>query len=307
MNIKEIAYRIENPESIHQDEIVELEKLTEKYPYSQIFSILYLKGLKKSGSINLEEELIKHTYKITDRIRLYELIHSESREIEIIKVDEKLVESTYEQPSEHIEEKIKPEKEDEVEKQIQNNPITDLTVENNEDLKEDSKPIEIPSNELDKQVLHHILASNYSLKELSSEEEKQLKERKTEIKADKESNLEVKHESEVHPTRSFTSWLKSSSTENTDKNEDPEHVSKMEDLSGSKEKPKAEFFSPVKIAKESLDEKKLPVSETLAKIYVLQGNYPKAIDAYDQLILTNPEKKVFFANQIQELRKKIST
>ncbi|NBX81313.1 MAG: hypothetical protein EBQ94_13240, partial [Flavobacteriales bacterium] len=57
------------------------------------------------------------------------------------------------------------------------------------------------------------------------------------------------------------------------------------------DKPKKEFFSPSKKAKESVDENKMPVSETLAKIFALQGNYPKSIYVYEQLILIFPEKK----------------
>jgi hypothetical protein len=45
----------------------------------------------------------------------------------------------------------------------------------------------------------------------------------------------------------------------------------------------------------------------LAKIFALQGNYPKAIYAYEQLMLSNPEKKIFFASQIKELKKKLNT
>jgi len=72
------------------------------------------------------------------------------------------------------------------------------------------------------------------------------------------------------------------------------------------EKPKREFFSPVKKAKESLNEETLPVSETLAKIYQMQGNISKAIYVYQQLSLIIPEKKTYFASQIKSLKKKLN-
>ena len=61
------------------------------------------------------------------------------------------------------------------------------------------------------------------------------------------------------------------------------------------------------LAKESIDENKMPVSETLAKIFALQGNYPKSIYVYEQLILIFPEKKSFFATQIKNLKKKLNS
>jgi hypothetical protein len=45
-------------------------------------------------------------------------------------------------------------------------------------------------------------------------------------------------------------------------------------------------------------------TETLAEIYVKQGNYPKAIIIYEQLMLSNPEKKVFFASRINYIKQK---
>ena len=51
----------------------------------------------------------------------------------------------------------------------------------------------------------------------------------------------------------------------------------------------------------------MPVSETLGKIFELQGNYPKAIFVYEQLLLANPEKKTYFAARIEELNKKINS
>ena len=67
-------------------------------------------------------------------------------------------------------------------------------------------------------------------------------------------------------------------------------------------KPKSEFFSPTKTAKQSLEESPDLVTETLARIYVLQKNYTKAIQAYEQLILVYPEKKTFFVTQIEKLK-----
>jgi hypothetical protein len=73
----------------------------------------------------------------------------------------------------------------------------------------------------------------------------------------------------------------------------------------SMSKPQSEFFSPHKNAKQSLEETGEIVSETLAKIHVMQGNYKKAISAYKQLSLLYPEKKTFFASQIEKIKDKI--
>jgi hypothetical protein len=71
-------------------------------------------------------------------------------------------------------------------------------------------------------------------------------------------------------------------------------------------KTKQDFYSPAKKAKESLSADQIPVSETLAKIYAMQGAVTKAIGVYEQLILLNPEKKSFFANQIRVLKKNLN-
>ncbi len=72
---------------------------------------------------------------------------------------------------------------------------------------------------------------------------------------------------------------------------------------------------PKKIEKEDLDKGQDDISiktitlenelitETLAKIYLKQKKYKKAIDAFKILSLKYPEKNAFFANQIKKIKK----
>lgn len=69
-------------------------------------------------------------------------------------------------------------------------------------------------------------------------------------------------------------------------------------------RPKEEqkFFTPERKAKESLLENEHLVTETLAKIYAMQGNVAKAIRSYEILSLKYPQKSAYFASLIQKLK-----
>ncbi len=69
-----------------------------------------------------------------------------------------------------------------------------------------------------------------------------------------------------------------------------------------KKKPKEQSIND--LSKLSYKENLELVSENLAKINIRQGNINKAITIYESLILKNPQKKTYFAKQIEKLSKK---
>lgn len=70
------------------------------------------------------------------------------------------------------------------------------------------------------------------------------------------------------------------------------------DIEEEKEEP--EYVE--ELAQKSVSEDKALVSEPLIEVFIKQGYYEKAIDAFQQLSLNNPEKSAYFARRIKNLK-----
>ena len=89
---------------------------------------------------------------------------------------------------------------------------------------------------------------------------------------------------EKNNTRSFENWLNENSL-NFNKNNN----NKIQEY-----------------IKKSTEDNDNLTTETLAKIYLEQGHYERAIQAYKILCLKYPKKSGFFANQIKKIKNKIN-
>ena len=271
LNKTTINQRLFNQKGLDENMLLEFKELIAVYPYASIFAIAYLEELKNSGDIHFEGELLKHAFKISNRQVLHQLLSQEQEPVE----EEELIETlpinttidVVEEQTLIIETEKAEQITDELETLIKSSVANTVFI---KEFNEDGEKLKIAAEEA--------ASSNPIV------EQKTIKTETTTV--------------DVNP-KSFNNWLKMA--DGKEKTEKKERTSTMIPI----EKQKRDFYSPIKKAKESIDENKMPVSETLAKIFILQGNYPKAIYVYEQLILLYPEKKNIFATQIKHLSIKL--
>ena len=328
LNKSNINKRLFDQQGFKESEMLEFKEIIGLYPYASVFAIAYLRGLKKMEHIQFEEELHHHAFKIANRHLLYQLVmqtedtieigselETEAKAVTVTEIEavteaeietEAVVETVVEAETEaeieteavtETEAETVVETEVETEVEAETEAEVEVEVEVEELIHSGPKTTERVDTELETLINASAATTTFihEFNQQSAEVDPELP--KNELLKESRS---LPSQTEIENTpKSFNQWLTLG-----EKMNNPELETERPTMIPL-EKPKREFYSPSKKAKESIDGNKMPVSETLAKIFVLQGNYPKAIYVYEQLIIIYPKKKSIFASQIKQLSNKL--
>jgi tetratricopeptide (TPR) repeat protein len=316
LNKSNINKRLFDQQGFKESEMLEFKEIIGMYPYASVFAIAYLRGLKKMEHIQFEEELHHHAFKIANRHLLYQLVMQTEDTIEVEAETEAEIETEAETEAVAVTEAVAEtvvETETEAERVVEAVEVAETVAETETEAETEAEAeVKVEAEELidsgpqttervDTELETLINASAatttfiHEFNQQSAEVDPELP--KNELLKESRS---LPSQAEIENTpKSFNQWLALG-----EKTNNPELETEKTTMIPM-EKPKREFYSPSKKAKESIDSNKMPVSETLAKIFVLQGNYPKAIYVYEQLIIIYPKKKSIFASQIKQLSNKL--
>ena len=291
MNTSDFTYLLQHPQNINSVQINNVKSIIDEFPYFQSARAIYLKGLKNQESFKYNQELKTTAAYTTDRSVLFDFITS--KEFLQNKISQHIKHNT-----EHL-------------KTIEVSDIEDISV---------NKSV-IIDNALRQHIkdTEHILDPDFFKTKVEETKFKEV------INIDI-SNIQKKPEetlqigkpltfdkNEVH---SFSEWLKITSFKPIIREETETNIdNSLKTIQEKKfelidkfiaSKPK---IQPVKkdaptynIAKAQMIQPEALMTETLARIYVEQKNYSKAIQSYKILSLKYPEKSGFFADQIQAIK-----
>lgn len=299
MNQSEFTYKLNHPENISETDANSLQQIIEQFPYFQSARALYLKSLHTQRSYLYNNELKKTAAYTTDRDVLFDLIISDdfitykSINLEEVDVfDETIIEIK----------KPEPTLEENIEKSILS------TIAYIEDSDKDDEII----SKIETKIVAKTESINSEIND--KRDSSQAIEEKLEIGKPLPFQENEKH--------SFSEWLKLTKAQPIEReNEIVEEKTTIDlepTIDSSKQK-KIELIdrfietnpkiTPSKFPSQNFiniekkeEDASLLMTETLAKIYLEQKKYQKAIQAYQILILKYPEKSVLFAERIEDIR-----
>ncbi len=276
MNVTDYTYLINKPDAIHEKQTEALEKVLVEFPYFQSARAIQLKGLYNQNSFKYNTALKITAAHSTDRSILFDFITSDTfTSIQKGLYDKKALE------------------------------ILDINVVDSETIVIEEKT-ESKINSLERSILTSIKeASAVDVNDASKTTEEKLAIGKP---------LDFS-KSEQH---SFQEWLQLSRTEpiqrekesainlplpviDEDKRKKLELIDKFIEASPKISPVKHGVASTVTFDLNAADNSFL-MTETLARVYLEQKKYQKAIQAYEILILKYPEKSSFFADRISDIK-----
>jgi hypothetical protein len=274
MTQEEITYLLQHPAAVTFDQTAALKEVLQQFPYFQAARAIRLKGLKNANSLHYNKELKVTAAYTTDRSVLFDFITSE--EFNQNKISEQI--RQHEQQEKNFRE----------------------TADNSEEHKQNLT--------LDKALKMKLRESEQVFDpDLFRKQNKEEKE-KDDLQIGQPLNF---NREENH---SFSEWLKLSTAtpvareQVSSREKEDEFISRKFDLINEfiAKNPKitpSKNTKKVNLAEENTTTSEALMTETLARVYLEQKNYKKAIQAYKILILKNPEKSGFFADQIRAIEK----
>ena len=310
---------IKSPFHIEKESIADLEQLVNDFPYFQSAHILLNLAAKRWDANLYQKHLKKTAILVSNRSHLFKLIHAQENIAEsnsfITKEAKAELLPTLEQEASNSKEAVQEE--------LDILKATELAQEQKIALDELQKTSVISTDMLEPQIAKEVVASIVDKEIINKEIQKNEVMPQEEVKPEsfndwlsflKKNNGQTykQIEKRVNDTKEQKQSVKALDTEAKPaieeqlirKQKNKALIDKIIDSNPGSIKIKEEqkFYSPDTKAKQSLLENEHLVTETLAKIYALQGNNAKAIRAYEILSLKFPQKSVYFATLIQKLK-----
>jgi tetratricopeptide (TPR) repeat protein len=311
MNSHKITQLLSNIDILNEVSVEELNQLVGDFPYMTLPHLLLAKKLHDNNDLHASQQIKKTAILIPNRKRLYELLYRETVRTTIAST----VEKPQPEPAKAQKEEISTDEEVAFEKPLQFHSLKGETTVIPEEKEENSDEVnpqkEEQLDELESEVLKHAMESAYAF---TSDEIPEKDETLEETEKPEETSGSDREEKKLSPNerQEFSKWLQILDKERLEKVREKEKQEQKQEQKKLidkfiKEEPqiskvdKDEDFSPEGISRMNVIDNNDFVTETLAKVYIQQGNIEKAKNIYNKLMLKYPEKKAYFADQLKKI------